>query len=102
MRAVIAISKMRCHPSTGYETWPQGTDKNGTVYGYIAKPGSMLPDLTATALIGCGSGRPPINYSSHSDNVGLWRKRGAQYAGASGRLLKWQLAMIRLKYARKG
>lgn len=42
-------------------------------------------------LIGCGSGRPPINYSSHSDNVGLWRKRGAQYAGASGRLLKWRL-----------
>ena len=28
--------KMRCHPSTGYEMWPQGTDKNGTVYGYIA------------------------------------------------------------------
>ena len=96
--------KMRCHPSTGYETWPQGTDKNGTVYGYIANPKYFagMQDDGKIGLIGCGSGRPPINYSSHSDNVGLWRKRGAQYAGASGRLLKWQLAMIRLKYARKG
>ena len=93
--------KMRCHPSTGYETWPQGTDKNGTVYGYIANP-KYAAGFDSDGLIGCGSGRPPINYSSHSDNVGLWRKRGAQYAGASGRLLKWQLAMIRLKYARKG
>ena len=90
--------KMRCHPSTGYETWPQGTDKNGTVYGYIANP-KYAAGFDSDGLIGC---RPPINYSSHSDNVGLWRKRGAQYAGASGRLLKWQLAMIRLKYARKG
>lgn len=93
--------KMRCHPSTGYETWPQGTDKNGTVYGYIANP-KYAAGFDSDGLIGCGSGRPPINYSSHSDNVGLWRKRGAQYAGASGELLKWQLAMIRLKYARKG
>lgn len=93
--------KMRCHPSTGYEMWPQGTDKNGTVYGYIANP-KYAAGFDSDGLIGCGSGRPPINYSSHSDNVGLWRKRGAQYAGASGRLLKWQLAMIRLKYARKG
>ncbi len=35
----------------------------------------MLPDFDSDGLIGCGSGRPPINYSSHSDNVGLWRKR---------------------------
>ena len=55
--------KMRCHPSTGYETWPQGTDKNGTVYGYIANP-KYAAGFDSDGLIGCGSGRPPINYSA--------------------------------------
>lgn len=95
--------KMRCDPveGEGWETWPQGTDRQGTVYPYIANPkyGAGLED---DGTIGCRTGLPPVNYSSHNSNVQLWRKRGGQYAGAAGNLLKWQLAMIWLKYGVKG
>ena len=95
--------KMRCDPVEGedWETWPQGTDRKNHVYPYMANPkyGAGLED---DGTIGCRTGLPPVNYSSHNDNVALWRKRGSQYAGASGNLLKWQLAMIWLKYAVKG
>lgn len=93
--------KMRCDPAEGWETWPQGTDRQNHVYPYMANPkyGAGLED---DGTIGCRTGLPPVNYSSHNDNVALWRKRGSQYAGASGNLLKWQLAMIWLKYGVKG
>ena len=95
--------KMRCDPVEGedWETWPQGTDRQKNVYPYMANPkyGAGLED---DGTIGCRTGLPPVNYSSHNDNVALWRKRGSQYAGAAGNLLKWQLAMIWLKYAVKG
>ena len=93
--------KMQCDPAEGWETWPQGTDRQNHVYPYMANPkyGAGLED---DGTIGCRTGLPPVNYSSHNDNVALWRKRGSQYAGASGNLLKWQLAMIWLKYAVKG
>lgn len=93
--------KMRCDPAEGWETWPQGTDRQNHVYPYIANPkyGAGLED---DGTIGCRTGLPPVSYSSHNNNVALWRKRGSQYAGASGNLLKWQLAMIWLKYAVKG
>ena len=95
--------KMRCDPVEGedWETWPQGTDRQKNVYPYMANPkyGAGLED---DGTIGCRTGLPPVNYSSHNDNVALWRKRGSQYAGASGNLLKWQLAMIWLKYGVKG
>lgn len=93
--------KMQCDPAEGWETWPQGTDRQKHVYPYMANPkyGAGLED---DGSIGCRTGLPPVNYSSHNDNVALWRKRGSQYAGASGNLLKWQLAMIWLKYGVKG
>ena len=95
--------KMRCDPVEGedWETWPQGTDRQNHVYPYMANPkyGAGLED---DGTIGCRTGLPPVNYSSHNDNVALWRKRGSQYAGAAGNLLKWQLAMIWLKYGVKG
>ena len=93
--------KMRCDPVEGWKTWPQGTDRQNHVYPYMANPkyGAGLED---DGTIGCRTGLPPVNYSSHNDNVALWRKRGSQYAGASGNLLKWQLAMIWLKYGVKG
>lgn len=93
--------KMQCDPADGWETWPQGTDRQNHVYPYMANPkyGAGLED---DGTIGCRTGLPPVNYSSHNDNVALWRKRGSQYAGASGNLLKFQLAMIWLKYAVKG
>ena len=95
--------KMRCDPVEGedWETWPQGTDRQNHVYPYMANP-KYGAGLEADGSIGCRTGLPPVNYSSHNDNVALWRKRGSQYAGAAGNLLKWQLAMIWLKYAVKG
>lgn len=93
--------KMQCDPAEGWETWPQGTDRQKHVYPYMANPkyGAGLED---DGSIGCRTGLPPVNYSSHNNNVTLWRQRGSQYAGASGNLLKWQLAMIWLKYGVKG
>ena len=93
--------KMQCDPAEGWETWPQGTDRQNHVYPYMANP-KYGAGLEADGSIGCRTGLPPVNYSSHNDNVALWRKRGSQYAGASGNLLKWQLAMIWLKYGVKG
>lgn len=92
--------QMRCHPALGFDTWPQGTDRRGVVHSYIANPKYCAGMLAGK--ITCGTGLAPVNYSSHLDNVKKWRSRGAQYSGASGNLLKWQLAMIWLKYARKG
>ena len=93
--------KMRCDPAEGYATWPQGTDRQGTVYPYMANP-KYYAGLEDDGSIGGRTGLPPVNYSSHNDDVALWRKRGSQYAGVSGNLLKWQLAMIWLKYGVKG
>ena len=93
--------RMRCHASSGYHTWPQGTGKNGKTYAYMANP-KYYAGIGADGIITCGTGLAPVNYISFNGLVSLWRKRGAHYSGAAGNLLKWQLAMIRLKYARKG
>jgi len=92
--------KMQCHPSSGYDTWPQGTGKNGIVYPYIANPKYYAG--MKNGVITCGTGLPPVNWASHLDGVAAWRNRGSQYAGAAGNLLKWQNAMFWLKYAVKG
>lgn len=93
--------KTQCDPADGYTTWPQGTDRQGKVYPYMANP-KYYAGLEADGSIGCRTGLPPVNYSSHNDDVALWRQRGSQYAGVSGNLLKWQLAMTWLKYGVKG
>lgn len=95
------ILRMRCHPSGGYEQWPQGTDRTGKTYPYIANP-KYFAGMQDDGKIGGHTGLAPVNYKSHTQLVQLWRSRGSQYAGASGNLLKWQERMIQLKYARKG
>lgn len=95
------ILRMRCHPSGGYEQWPQGTDRTGKTYPYIANP-KYFAGMQDDGKIGGHTGLAPVNYKSHTQLVQLWRARGNQYAGASGNLLKWQERMIQLKYARKG
>lgn len=95
--------QMRCTApdgESGWSTWPQGTDRNGNVYPYIANPKYYAGLLNGIPTI--GTGLAPMNYTSHNVGVQWWRKRGIQYSGVSGNLLKWQLAMIWLKYARKG
>lgn len=93
--------RMRCHASSGYHTWPQGTAKNGKTYAYMANP-KYYAGIGADGIITCGTGLAPVNSTTFNGLVSLWRKRGTHYSGAAGNLLKWQLAMIRLKYARKG
>lgn len=95
--------QMCCDPAdkTGWNTWPQGTDKNGNVYPYMANP-KYYAGLDANGIPTCGTGLAPMNYTSHNAGVSAWRKRGPQYSGAAGNLLKFQLRMMWLKYARKG
>ena len=95
--------QMRCDPAdkTGWHTWPQGTSKTGKVYSYMANP-KYAAGVGSDGLYTSGTGLAPINYTSHNTGVTNWRKRGAQYSGVAGNLLKFQLSMIWLKYARKG
>ena len=93
--------QMQCHPATGFTQWPQGTDRTGRTYAYIGNP-KYAAGITQDGRISCGTNLYPANFYSHSSGVSEWRKRGAQYSGASGCLIKWQLAMIWLKYAKKG
>ena len=95
--------QMACDPpdKTGWNTWPQGSDRNGNVYAYMANP-KYYAGLDENGIPTCGTGLAPLNFTSHTAGVTAWRKRGPQYSGASGSLLKFQLRMMWLKYARKG
>ncbi len=95
--------QIRCDPAdkTGWHTWPQGTSRTGKVYSYIANP-KYAAGVGPDGIYTCGTGLAPVNYTSHNAGVTNWRKRGPQYSGASGNLLKFQLSMMWLKYARKG
>lgn len=93
--------KTRCHPASGYKRWPEGTDRTGKVHEYIAHP-KYYAGIGADGRITCGTGLAPLNRTSHQTGVSKWRARGAQYSGASGSLVKFLDAMVRLKYGRKG
>lgn len=93
--------KTRCHPASGYKRWPEGTDRTGKVHEYIAHP-KYYAGIGKDGKITCGTGLAPVNRISHQTGVSKWRARGAQYSGASGSLVKFLDAMVRLKYGRKG
>ena len=93
--------KTRCHPASGYERWPEGTDRTGKVHEYMAHP-KYYAGIGADGKITCGTGLKPLNRMPHQTAVSKWRTRGTQYAGASGSLAKFLDAMVRLKYGRKG
>ncbi len=93
--------KMQCHPATGFKSWPEGTNKAGRVYAYYAHP-KYYAGVYSDGRVTCGTDLAPLIRKSHTDGVSLWRKRGAQYSGASGDLIRWLDRMMRLKYARKG
>lgn len=95
------VLKMRCHSAPGYKQWPQGRDKTGKVYAYIANP-KYYAGKGSDGKITCGTGLAPVNWTSHSAGVAEWRKRGTQYSGANGDLVKFLIRMTRLKYAKKG
>lgn len=93
--------KTRCTPAPGYKRWNEGTDRTGTVHEYMAHP-KYYAGIDADGGITCGTGLKPVNRTSHQTGVSRWRGRGAQYSGASGSLIKFLDAMMRLKYGRKG
>jgi len=93
--------KTRCHPASGYKRWPEGTDRTGKVHEYIAHP-KYYAGIGADGRITCGTGLAPVNRTSHQTGISKWRARGTQYSGASGSLVKFLDAMVRLKYGRKG
>ena len=93
--------KTRCHPASGYKRWPEGTDRTGKVHEYMAHP-KYYAGIGADGRITCGTGLKPLNRTSHQVSLMKWRARGPQYAGASGSLVKFLDAMVRLKYGRKG
>ncbi len=93
--------KTRCHPAPGYKRWPEGKDKTGKVHEYIAHP-KYYAGIGSNGKITCGTGLAPVNNTSHSTGVTKWRARGPQYSGASGSLVKFLDAMMRLKYGKKG
>ena len=93
--------KTRCTPAPGYKRWKEGTDRTGTVHEYMAHP-KYYAGIDADGGITCGTGLKPVNRTSHQTGVSRWRGRGAQYSGASGSIIKFLDAMIRLKYGRKG
>ena len=92
--------QMKCHQTTGFKQWREGKDRTGHVYAYIAHPKYYAGKVGGKAT--CGTGLAPINYTSHTSGVTLWRTRGTQYSGGSGSLMKFLDRMMRLKYARKG
>ena len=93
--------KTRCTPAPGYKRWKEGTDRTGKVHEYMAHP-KYYAGIDADGGITCGTGLQPVNRTSHQTGVTRWRGRGAQYSGASGSLVKFLDAMVRLKYGRKG
>ena len=93
--------KTRCTAAPGYKRWKEGTDRTGKVHEYMAHP-KYYAGIDADGGITCGTGLKPVNRTSHQTGVTRWRGRGAQYSGASGSLVKFLDAMVRLKYGRKG
>ena len=93
--------KMKCTPEEGYKRWPEGTDRTEKVHEYIAHP-KYYAGIGSDGKITCGTGLAPVNNTSHSTGVTKWRARGPQYSGASGSLVKFLDAMMRLKYGKKG
>ena len=99
--------KIKCkinEGETGWMQWPQGQDKQGTVYPYIGNPKYFAGKKNCSdgSNITCGTGLEPYNFISHTSGVNLWRQKGSHMSGASGNLLRWQLDMVRLKYGVKG
>ena len=95
--------KTRCYPSSGYTQWDDGKTADGVVHAFAIRPKYCTGGINKSGVATCGTNLAPMNsMAGPTTGVTKWRARGARYAGARGSVLFWQLAMIRLKYARKG
>lgn len=93
--------KIRCHPAGGFVQWPQGTDRTGHTYSYIANP-KYAAGIDDEGNIGCRTGFKPTCYMSMNETIQAWRARGPQYSGSSACFYKWAYIMYALLTAKKG
>lgn len=93
--------KIQCHPADGFVQWPQGTDRTGHTYSYIANP-KYAAGIDDEGNIGCRTGLKPTCYISMNETIQAWRTRGPQYSGSSACFYKWAYIMYALLTAEKG
>lgn len=93
--------KIQCHPAEGFVQWPQGTDRTGHTYSYIANP-KYAAGIDDEGNIGCRTGLKPTCYMSMNETIQAWRTRGPQYSGSSACFYKWAYIMFALLTAKKG
>ena len=93
--------KIQCHPAGGFVQWPQGTDRTGHTYSYIANP-KYAAGIDDEGNIGCRTGLKPTCYMSMNQTIQAWRARGPQYSGSSACFYKWAYIMYALLTAKKG
>lgn len=93
--------KIQCHPADGFVQWPQGTDRTGHTYSYIANP-KYAAGIDDEGNIGGRTGLKPTSYMSMNQTIQAWRARGPQYSGSSACFYKWAYIMFALLTAKKG
>lgn len=93
--------KIQCHPADGFVQWPQGTDRTGHTYSYIANP-KYAAGIDDEGNIGGRTGLKPTSYMSMNQTIQAWRARGPQYSGSSACFYKWAYIMYALLTAKKG
>lgn len=93
--------KIQCHPANSFVQWPQGTDRTGYTYSYIANP-KYAAGIDDEGNIGCRTGLKPTCYMSMNQTIQAWRARGPQYSGSSACFYKWAYIMYALLTAKKG
>ena len=93
--------KIQCHPAERFVQWPQGTDRTGHTYSYIANP-KYAAGIDDEGNIGCRTGLKPTCYMSMNQTIQAWRARGPQYSGSSACFYKWAYIMYALLTAKKG
>lgn len=93
--------KIQCHPADDFVQWPQGTDRTGHTYSYIANP-KYAAGIDDEGNIGCRTGLKPTCYMSMNETIQTWRARGSQYSGSSDCFYKWAYIMYALLTAKKG
>lgn len=93
--------KIQCHPAEGFVQWPQGTDRTGHTYSYIANP-KYAAGIDNEGNIGGRTGLKPTSYMSMNQTIQAWRARGPQYSGSSACFYKWAYIMYALLTAKKG
>ena len=93
--------KIQCHPAENFVQWPQGTDRTGHTYSYIANP-KYAAGIDDEGNIGGRTGLKPTSYMSMNQTIQAWRARGSQYSGSSACFYKWAYIMFALLTAKKG